>query len=235
MANAIITIVPVELGKKPGFSGKLSGSFETKRGNTEKNEYNAGLRLQYDNNESYVFWSDFIGSYGEASGETNTNKTYAHLRYIHSLYEKSIDWEAFVQSETNEFTKVEKKRLGGGGLRYNFLHNDYGKLYLGLGGFYETINYTTTVDPFERNVRISSYLAYTKKFGKDSKVAYVAYYQPNTDNFSDHIISHAIELKVNIYLQMYLSLVFYYDIDSKPAFGVEKEDITQKTSFIFEF
>jgi len=235
MANAIITIVPVELGKKPGVSGKLSGSFETKRGNTEKDEYNAGLRVQYDNNESYVLWSDFIFNYAEVSGTKNTNKTYAHVRLVHSIYEKSFDWEAFVQSETNEFTKVDKKRLGGGGLRYKFFHSDFGKIYLGVGGFYETINYTTTIDPSETNTRINSYLAYTKKFGEDSRFAYVGYYQPNAENFSDYIISNAVELKVHIYLKLFISFILYYDVDSKPAFGVEQEDITQKTSFVFEF
>ncbi len=235
MAHAIITVVPVEVGDNPGFSGKLSGSLETKRGNTDKDEYNAGLRLQYDNNESYVLWSDIIGSYGEVDGVKNTNKTYAHVRYIHDLYKENYTWETFFQSATNEFTKVDRKRLYGGGVRYNTSHTEYGEIFLGFGGFYETIEYTTFIDPHENNVRINSYLAYTKELGDKSKVAYVAYYQPNTKDFTDHIISNAIELYINIYEKFYLSFVFYYDIDSKPAIGVEKEDITQKTSFIYEF
>ncbi|MEA3522721.1 MAG: DUF481 domain-containing protein, partial [Campylobacterota bacterium] len=141
LIHAIITIVPVELGDKPGFSGSLSGSFETKRGNTEKDEYNAGLKLRYDNNESYTIWSDLIGSYGEASGEKNTNKTYAHIRLIHALYEKDLDWEIFVQSEMNEFTSIDRRRLIGGGLRYRFAHGDFGKLFFGLGAYYESTNY----------------------------------------------------------------------------------------------
>ncbi len=235
IANAIMTIVPVELGNKPGFSGKISASLETKRGNTEKDEYNAGVLLQYDNNKSYVIWSDFSGSYGEASGERNTNKSYAHLRYIHTLYEKIFDWELYVQSESNEFTKIENRVLSGGGLRYKFLHNDYGRLYVGIGTFYESIHYTTDTDPYEVNLRINSYFAYTKNFANKSSIGYVLYYQPNTEEFSDYILSHAIELNVNIYKELYLSFVFYHDVDEKPALGVEKVDITQKTSFIFSF
>ncbi len=235
VANAIITIVPVELGDKPGFSGSLGGSFETKRGNTEKEEYNAGLKLRYDNNESYTIWSDFIGSYGKASGVENTNKTYAHIRFVHSLYENNLDGELFVQSETNEFTSIDKRRLVGGGLRYRFAHGDFGKFFFGLGGYYETVNYTTDFDPYEQSIRINSYLAYTKKFENKSSISYVGYYQPKTEDFSDYIVSNSVEVKVNIYLELYLSFLVYYDVDSNPAIGREKEDITQKTSFIYEF
>jgi len=61
-AHAIITIVPVEVGDKPGFGGEVSASLETKRGNTEKDEYSAGVKLSYDNNETFVLWTDFIGN-----------------------------------------------------------------------------------------------------------------------------------------------------------------------------
>lgn len=235
MAHAIITIVPVKLGKKPGVSGAIQGSSERKKGNTDTNYYSGGVRLQYDNNSSYVLWSDITGSYGEANGEENANKTYVHIRYIHKLYEKSINWETFVQSETNKYTKVDEKYLVGGGLRYNFLEQDYGDVFVGVGGFNEKITYTTTQDPSETNFRLNTYLAYTLKFGDDSKLAYVLYYQPNSEDFSDYIMSNAFGLKIHVYKQLFLSFMLYYDEDSEPAIGVKEYDYTQKTSFIWEF
>jgi len=235
IAEAIITIVPVELGKTPGVSGKIKASSEKKKGNTNTTNISGGVRLQYDNNSSYAIWGDFSGSYGETNGEENTNKTYAHLRYIHTLYEKSINWETFVQSETNKFTKVKSKYLLGGGLRYNLLNSEYGDLFFGLGGFYEGISYTTNIDPSEKNMRLNSYLAYKFTFAEKSELAYVAYYQPNADAFSDYIVSNAFGLKIHVYKELFLSFIVYYDIDSKPAIGIEKNDYTQKTSFIWEF
>jgi len=234
-AYAIITIAPVDIGEKPGVSGMLKGSFETKRGNTDLDNYSAGFRVQYDDNNSYVLWSDFVFSYGMTSGVKNTNKTYAHLRYIHSLYEKSINWETFVQSETNEFTKVKHRFLGGGGLRFQNQEHSWGKLHSGVGAFYEDIAYTTNVDPSEQNLRINTYLAWTKYFTKESSISYVFYYQPKADEFSDYITSHGVELTVYVYKQLYVNFVFYYDYDSVPAIGVKKEDVTQKTSFIYKF
>lgn len=234
-AEAIITIAPVDIGQKPGKSGMIKGSFETKRGNSDVDSYSAGLRLQYDSNASYLIWSDFTFAYGKSSGVTNTNKTYAHLRYIHRLYEKSVDWETFVQSETNEFTNVKHRYLGGGGLRFFANKNSFGKIHLGLGAFYEDISYTTTVDPAEKNLRVNTYLAYTNNFTKESYISYLFYYQPKVDLPRDYILSNGLELNILVYKQLYLNIVFFYDYDAKPAIGIKKEDISQKTSFIYKF
>lgn len=232
---AIITIAPVDVGKKEGFSGILKGSFETKRGNSDVDNYSAGLRARYDTKE-YALWSDFIFSYGKASGELNTNKTYAHIRYIHTIEDiKPLNYELFIQSETNDFTKVKNKFLLGGGLRYHYDMQEYGNIYLGLGGFGEDIRYLTPIDPSETNFRINSYASYTKELGKRSKLSYVLYYQPNVKEFNDYILSNGLELTILIYEQLYIDFVFYYDVDSKPAVGVEDTDISQKTSFIFKF
>ena len=111
-SHTVVSIAPVEIGKKPGISGKTEVSFETKRGNTETDQYSVGVRAQYDDNATYVTWGELSAHYAEASGAKNTNNTYAHIRYIHKLYDqKNINYEAFVQSETNEFTKVEERFL----------------------------------------------------------------------------------------------------------------------------
>jgi hypothetical protein len=234
--EAVITISPVNIGEKPGFSGSLKGSFETKRGNSDVDNYAAGIRGQYDNNTTYVLWADFTFSYGKASGETNTNKTYSHIRYIHTMeIQKEFNYELFAQSEMNEFTMVKKRFLSGGGLRYHMQDDVYGNLYFGLGAFYEHIAYTTQIDPNEANLRVNSYIAYTKRFNKESKLSYVGYYQPNINKSIDYILSNGLEVEVLVYKKLYLNFVLYYDIDTQPAIGVKKEDISQKTSFIYKF
>jgi len=232
--EAIITITPMEIGKKPGWSGTIKGALQTKRGNTDKDEYSLGVKVQYDNNSSYLIFTDVIGVYGEASGERNTNKTYFHTRYIHKFYE-NLDYELFIQSETNEFTSVEKRRLGGGGLRYHYLHSDYGDIFIGLGAYWESITYTTQIDPDERNSRINSYVAYVKDFSKEIKFTYVGYYQPRVDKLKDYITSSAIEFKMKIHKEFSLKIIVYYDVDSTPAIGRETTDFTQLTAFSYEF
>ncbi len=234
-AQAVVTITPVDIGAKPGISGTLKGSFQTKRGNTDSDEYSAATRIAYDNNSSYVVWTDVSFSYAKASGAAYTNKTYAHIRYIHKLYKENLDWEAFVQSQTDKFTKIQKRLLSGIGLRYHKVMQKYGSFYIGFGGFAEHIDYTTSIDPSEDNTRANMYIAYKKAFAKNMKFSYIAYYQPKIDTLSDYILSNSVELKVKMYKQLSLNFAVTYNQDSKPAIGIEKYDFSQKTSFMYDF
>ena len=232
--NALVSISPVEIGDNPGYTGVVNGAFDTKRGNTDSDNYTAGIKLSYDNNQSYLMWGEFNFTYGEANNIKNANKTYSHIRYIHTL-EKNLDWEAFVQSQSNEFTKVDERFLTGAGIRMHLDKERYGDLYFGLGMFYEYINYSTEIDERENNLRANTYLAYKKDFTKDSKFSYVAYYQPKFGDISDYIISNAIELTILIYEKLYISFTVSYNKDSKPAVDVKKIDFSQRTAFIYKF
>jgi len=234
-AQAVITIAPVDIGARPGLSGIVKGSFVTKRGNTDSDEYSAGSRVQYDNNNTYVIWGDISFSYAKASGQTNTNKTYAHVRYIHTLYKKDVNWEAFVQSQTDKFTQIQKRLLTGVGLRYHAAMQSYGNIYLGFGGFAEHIDYTTSIDPSEDNVRLNIYIAYKNRLSKSARFSYIGYYQPRVDILSDSIVSNSAELKITIYKQLSINFEVTYSRDTKPAIEVEKYDFTQKTSFVYDF
>ncbi len=235
LSEAIVTVKPRAIGSKPGFSGRIEGSFQTKRGNTEKDEYSLGVKVQYDNNTTYTTFLTLTGVYGKANGVKNTNKTYAHARYIHTLYGEHWAYEIYLQSEMNEFTSVDKRRLGGAGVRYHLEEDAWGDLFFGIGAYYEGISYTTAVDPNERNTRVNGYIAYVVDITKNTSFAYVGYYQPRVDDIRDFITSNAVELKINIYKQLNLKLRVFYDYDAVPAIGREKTDFTQITSFSYDF
>jgi len=232
--HAIVTIVPQNIGEKPGYTGILDGSLGTKRGNTEKDEYTAGVKFQYDNAQNYLVWLDVSGSYAKASGKKNTQKSYAHVRLIHTLYE-NLTFEAFLQSQNNKFTNIKLRSLSGVGVRYHINNSNYGELYTGLGVYYENINYSSTIDPIEKNARINLYIAYVKKFQNKNKIAYVAYYQPKPDDFNDYVTTQALQLEVNIFQKLYLKFKVMYYEDSIPAIGIKRVDFTQKTSLTYKF
>ncbi|HIP14600.1 MAG TPA: DUF481 domain-containing protein [Sulfurimonas autotrophica] len=236
-AEALITIAPVDIGAKPGLSGGIKGSFTTKRGNTQSDGYSAGARVQYDNNISYVAWGDLSASYAKASGVTNTNKTFAHIRYIHTLLlpKKSLNWETFIQSQTDKFTKIQNRLLVGIGLRYHTDLQEYGDVYFGIGAFAEHIKYTTDVDPNEENVRLNIYIAYKNRLMDNVRFSYVGYYQPRVDILSDAIFANSAEIRVKIYKKLSINFELLYNHDTKPAVGIEKYDFSQKTSFVYDF
>ena len=232
---ALISIVPVEIGTKPGYSGNIAASLETKRGNTEKDNYKLAARINYDSNEEFVTWGEISGEYGESNNVKDTNKLYLHLRHIHALSDDSIRAEAFAQVQDNEFKLIKRRLLGGAGVRFRVFENGgNGKGYLGIGGFFEQIKYTS-IDPNEDNTRVNIYLAYTSKLGDDSTVSYNLYYQPNTQELSDYITSQTLALKLHIYKSLFLKFELAYDSDSQAPLGVQKYDFTQTSSFVFNF
>jgi len=232
---ALISIVPVEIGVEPGYSGNIAASLETKRGNTHKDNYKIAAKLSYDNNKDYVTWGEISGEYGKSNNVKDTSKIYLHLRYIHALSNESLRAEAFTQIQDNEFKLIKRRLLGGAGVRMRLFETaDAGKGYLGLGGFFEQVRYTS-IDPEEDNFRANIYFAYASKIGDDSTLSYNIYYQPNTQDFSDYITAQALALKLHIYKRLFLKFQIAYDSDSVAPIGVQKYDFTQTSSFVFNF
>lgn len=234
----LITIVPVEVGQKPGTSGKIEAGLNTKRGNTHTDNYSASMRLNYDDNSSFVLWGELSGEYGEANNIQNTNNIYTHIRYIKAIDASHTRAEIFLQAEEDKFRAINARRVAGGGLRFKILDIFEGsKGYYGLGAMYEYIKYIDPLlDPKENNIRLNTYLAYTLKLNNNSNFAYTFYYQPSTDNFSDHVISNKLELQLQVYKKLFLKFNLSYNVDSVPPAGIEEDyDLRQTTTFVLDF
>ena len=118
--SALVSIAPVDIGSQPGFSSAVSGAFASKRGNTDKDEYSLGLRLQYDEGNRSLVWGTVTYEYGESEGTKNEEKAYAHLRYIRALGAPQWCGELFVQGEQDEFKDINSRSLAGAGVRWRF-------------------------------------------------------------------------------------------------------------------
>jgi hypothetical protein len=235
---ALVSIAPVEIGEQDGLSGKIEMGLETKRGNTDKDNYKGSLKATYDNNTSYVLWAELSGEYGKSNSVEDTNKAFTHLRYIHSLTNnEDLRYEVFGQLQSDEFRQINSRILSGMGIRYRVFNSiKRGKGFVGIGGFYERIRYTNPqVDFPEDNTRLNSYLAYTVDFSQKSAFSASIYYQPKLDDFEDFVKSTQLELSINIYQELYLKLNLSWNLDSMPPVGVEESDFTQTTTFVFNF
>jgi len=235
---ALISIVPIGIGEEPGTTGSFEAGLETKRGNTHKDNYKTAVRVNYDNNSTYVLWGEISGEYGKANHVEDTNKIYSHMRFIHTLNSKLLNGEIFLQSQEDKFKALAKRRLAGGGLRLELFETlKGGKGYFGFGGFYEYIKHTDpSADPDEGNIRLNSYLSYAVKLAEDSTLAYTMYYQPRIDQFSDYVIANKFELQLHIYLELFLKFSVYYDVDSAHPSSINEDyDFGQTTTFVINF
>lgn len=234
---ALVSIAPVDIGSKPGFSGNVAGALSSKSGSTQKDDYSLGLRVQYDQGSDYLTWGILTYNYGSSNGTKNEDKTYAHVRYIHALYQGDWCGELFGQTEQDKFKNINARSLTGAGVRWRFFNtDDWGKGYVGIGGLVEKIDYAPTpVNPHENNARLNNYIAYTQKFMSASKVSYIGYYQPKFNAPSDYVSSQTLELTVPIYQKLGLSFTAKYAYDSLPPVGVSAKDTAYVTNLVWEF
>lgn len=232
---ALVTIAPVEIGAKPGISGKAAVTLETKRGNTDKQNYKTSLRINYDNNISHVTWAEISAEYGESNDQKDTDKAFAHIRHIRTTGIKDLRAEGFAQVQNDKFKLIKNRTLFGAGMRYK-LFSLFGKDkgFVGLGAMNEMISYTSD-DPYENNQRMNSYIAYSSEFAQRSRISLSFYYQPKINDFADHVTSTDLELRLLVIDKLFLQFKVAYDTDSNPPIGVRNYDLTQNTSFIYEF
>lgn len=233
---ALISIEPVEIGQKAGVHGELAISLETKRGNTQRDDYTANTRITYDNNSSFVTWGEISSEYGKSNGVEDTKQTFLHLRHIHAITKERIRGELFAQLEEDKFKLIKRRLLAGAGVRIKLFDIlDAGDGYLGLGSFYEGVNYTSDSDPTEQNLRFNTYFAYTLELSEDSKLSCTLYYQPKYDELKEYVNTNKLNLELRIYKELFLNLRVSYDTDAQPAIGIKKYDFYQQTALVYKF
>ena len=234
---AIIDIATVDFGDKTeGFSGALYGSFQKKRGNTEKDEAEYGGRIQYDTNKT-ITWLQGEAEKDKAKDYVTDDNAFIHLRHIHQVYNPAWAMEAYVQLKKDRFKNIQQRTLFGLGPRYRLLNSKrYGKSFMGISILDEKVDYSENLfDPNEHNTRISTYLSYKIPVNSRFELSYLGYYQPKLDNGSDYMTSSKAEMTIHLSKVFDLSYLIELDYDSQPARGVNTTDTNQRLSFIYRF
>lgn len=232
---AIVDIASVDFGDKdPGFSGSAYGSFEKKRGNTDKDEAEYGGRIQYDTNKT-ITWLQGSVEHDEASGITTDDNAFAHLRHIHQIFNPDWAMEFYGQLKQDKFQNLKDRTLIGIGPRYKAVDSlSYGKLFFGLSVMDERIKYNE-IDPDEHNYRVSSYLSYSYTVNDTFELSYIGYYQPEIDNGSDYRTASLAEMTIHLTKVFDLSYLVEFDYDSQPPYEIQNTDTRQRLSFIYRF
>lgn len=232
---AIVDIASIDFGEKEeGFSGSAYGSFQKKRGNTDKDEAEYGGRIQYDSNKT-VTWLQGSVERDEASGITTDDNSFLHLRHIHQIFNPDWAMEFYFQLKQDKFKNLNKRTLFGAGPRYKITDSaTYGKLFFGISVMDEKVKYNE-IDPDEHNYRMSSYFSYNLAINKTFELSYLGYYQPEIDNGSDYRLSSFGEMTIHLTKVFDLSYLIEFDYDSVPPQSVATTDTRQRLSFIYRF
>lgn len=238
-ATAIVNIENMRVGTpEPGYSGNIDLGISGKSGNSDKSEIALDSRLQHyqDKITDFVVFSY---DYGEANNQRNANATFLHGRHVVQFQPRRA-WEAFVQAEQDEFTRLSLRALAGAGLRFTLAEkqNQIG-LYLGVGAFYsrETLEYRPglTDHGSENFGRASFYLSYKHQLNAQVSLASTTYLQPRLDDGDDYRALEQASLAVKMSDDLSLKLSLDISHDSQPPQTVEKTDVSYMTGVSYRF
>lgn len=238
-AYAIVNIENMRVGApEPGFSGNIDLSINGNSGNTDTAAAALGSRLQYQRDRVTDFVV-FSYKYGEANDRRNSNATFVHARHI-VQYRPTRAWEAYLQAEQDEFTRLSFRGLAGAGLRFTLAAAaDRLGLYFGAGAYYsrETLEFRSglTDHGTDEFGRASFYLSYKHKLNPQLSVMSTTYYQPRLDDGEDFraLEQAGLVVKMNARLSLKLSLDIRHD--SRPPQAVEKTDVSYFTGLSYDF
>ncbi len=235
--HAIVNMEALHTGEpKAGFSGQVELSLSNSSGNTEKQEYSLGSRLQWHQEQitNYLLLS---GSYAESNGVKDTEKGFLHARHMHGLT-SFVTAEAYAQTEYDKFARLEFRGLLGGGARLTLLPRaEKGEAYLGLGAYYseEHIDDSFADGGTETLWRANSYLVLKYQASNNTTLVSTTYYQPALKETSDYRLMEqaAMRVKVNDTLSLIISADYRHD--NQPPLGVEKRDLNYRTTLSLGF
>lgn len=236
-ANAIVNMESLHTGKpEEGFSGSVEMSLSNTSGNTEKEDYALGSRLQWHKGKI----TDYLllrGAYGESAGIKTTEHSFFHARHIYQFWPRLAP-EVYVQAEQDTFARLEFRGLAGAGGRYTLYQRDsHGVIYLGLGAYYseERIDDRYPDGGTDKLWRASSYLIIKYQATENTALLNSTYYQPAFEGAEDYRMLEQAAMKVKLNDSLSLIVSADYRYDSRPPVGVEKGDTTYTTSFSLEF
>jgi putative salt-induced outer membrane protein YdiY len=238
-AHAIVNVEQAIIGKpSEGLHSSLDLQAGGASGNSDTNSTAANF-LGLWQHGMHTEYLQLQYAHGQSNGQTVTDNAFAHLRHRTEL---TPEWgvEGFVQTGRDQFARLARRTLLGGGMRYTLFEEVQKSAgYLGMGAFYEweSLNYTFgTTDPLHTQLwRANSYVILKRQLNEQLHFNNTIYYQPALSDTTDYrgLEEALLLVKLRDHLDLKLSLQVTYD--SKPPQTVQKRDTLYSTGLQFSF
>lgn len=224
---------------RSGWSGGLDGSLALSRGNIELFDLGGAGRVQFQTLHPagpgalrWVFHRTFLtasGRFAERGGAPFVSQGFLFGRWT-SMWHPRVGHDLFVQFQFNEFLRLRRRSVLGGGVRVEIVHEPVFDLAAGTGYMleYEKIDVAPGASDAPTAIahRSASYLTARLTLGKGAFVAQnTIFVQPRFDAPDDLRILDELELfaKVSDVVALGTTLSVLYD--SAPPTGVVSTDL----------
>jgi putative salt-induced outer membrane protein YdiY len=223
-----------------GLSSSVKLDFGIISGNSDLLKLKTGFRSDYISGK-YYFFGVVEYNRGLQDDEVFINKGFVHVRGIREL-NQILHGELFMQREFNDFIKLKRRSLAGGGLRFTVLpqSNHEGNsnplvLNLGMGIMreYEEIDISP---PIKTSIfRSTNYISLKWRLDERTYLGAVTYYQVYLRGFSDYRVLVESVFGFDITRSVTFQLTFDLRYDHDPPTGVKNHDLEVNNGITFAF
>lgn len=233
-AQAIVNIESLRPSEDhQGFAGQMDFKMNGSGGNTDKLNLGFSSSSVWQQKQHHQFLIlDYL--YGESGDIKDTNRFLSHARSVHDLVSAWLDWEVFVQWQSDEFKRLNSRFLSGGGFRSSPWREINFSTHIGVGAFwYQERLSKSDNEPSrtEDSARANFYVALNYLPTKNWTVATSLYFQPRFDGLKDHLLlwESIARFKFSEFFSFIADLKVVHD--NLPPVDVKTTDTTYMVGF----
>jgi len=218
---------------------KISLGIGMNKGNQDFLKVALGSRVDWKFDDFYSFIA-INGDYVKGQSVLITNKGFVHTRISKNMNE-SLFAELFLQKEYNDFTLLKDRNVGGLGIRWHIIGDEYNRnnyplIFFGSSVMYEMekLNEKTGID-ITKLIKSSNYLSLTWKLAESTYLKTVTYFQIATNNALDRRILNNSFFEFIINSNLKFTFNFNYRYDHQPPSGLGNYDMEITNNFNIVF
>ena len=257
-ADAQLNTEKMRVGaNEPGWGGTFDLNASLQQGNTEREIFGGGVRLQYawprleadaageaepngdeTQGPANVIFLVSNYSFSRANDNRYVNNAQGHLRFIRQ-HSPRISFEVFGQYQFNEFIRLEDRFLAGGG-RFALVQAERTEVFAGIGYMLEqeTLDLPAALPAgtSSEHHRSTNYL--TVRFNSEDerlRLVQTLYAQPRFDRLQDFRLLSETSFEIQLFRQLALAISLNVAHDSEPPTGIKETDVVLSNSLRYSF
>lgn len=216
-----------------GARGSLSAMLDGRSGNTDREAYTVGGRIDYRARETDMFVLVEHSHATALSAEQEVeDSSWAHARF-RDEFQHALAAEAFVDSRRDDFQLLEQRTQLGAGVRFTLNYEESVRaVHAGIGVLHEWEDQANVDDHYWR---LNPYAVYKRQLNEQLRLLFNAAYQPRLDEADDYLVTTELALLVKLATHVDLKLGARWSYDSEAPAGIDSDDTRYLTALRLHF
>lgn len=217
-----------------GARGSISAVLDGRSGNTRREDYTVGGRVDYRARETDMFAlvehshaTAFSGPVQEVE-----DSSWAHAGF-RDEFQHALAAEAFVDARKDDFQLLDSRTQLGVGARFTLNYEqDVRAVYAGIGVLHEWEDQANRSDHYWR---LNPYVVYKRQLNEQLRLLFNANWQPSLAESDDYLVNTEAALLVKLATHVDLKLGVRWLYDSASPVGIKADDTRYVTALTLHF